>query len=245
MWSMWSCFKDDFVLSVVLIERRISLEIPSLVIFDMDGLMFDTEKLAYQAWQMTAAHYGFSFERTLFEQFIGITNQDIVRKMADYYGPDQPVQEWRAYMRLKKHELEYSFSRGPHFKKPGLDELLSFLKSQGIKMAVASSSAREVIHRFLTLSDTLPFIDLYVSGEEVPSGKPSPDIFLEVCTRLKVSPKEALVLEDSPAGIQAAYLAGIPAIFIPDFVKETAIIRKLKPKIFGDLAEVEQYLRFA
>ncbi|WP_176474063.1 HAD family hydrolase [Niallia circulans] len=220
------------------------MEIPSLVIFDMDGLMFDTEKLAYQAWQMTAAHYGFSFERTLFEQFIGITNQDIVRKMADYYGPDQPVQEWRAYMRLKKHELEYSFSRGPHFKKPGLDELLSFLKSQGIKMAVASSSAREVIHRFLTLSDTLPFIDLYVSGEEVPSGKPSPDIFLEVCTRLKVSPKEALVLEDSPAGIQAAYLAGIPAIFIPDFVKETAIIRKLKPKIFGDLAEVEQYLRF-
>ncbi|MEM5597710.1 HAD-IA family hydrolase [Niallia circulans] len=99
---------------------------------------------------------------------------------------------------FKKHELEYSFSRGPHFKKPGLDELLSFLKSQGIKMAVASSSAREVIHRFLTLSDTLPFIDLYVSGEEVPSGKPSPDIFLEVCTRLKVSPKEALVLEDSP-----------------------------------------------
>lgn len=209
----------------------------------MDGLMFDTEKLAYQAWQMTADYYGFSFERALFEQFIGITNQDIVRKMADYYGPNQPVQEWRAYMRLKKHKLEYSFIRGPHFKKEGLDELLSFLQSQDIKIAVASSSASEVIHRFLTVSNTLAFIDLYVSGEEVPNGKPSPDIFLEVCTRLKVKPEEALVLEDSPAGIQAAYLAGIPAFFIPDFVKETAIIRKLKPKIFENLAEVEQYLR--
>lgn len=217
--------------------------IPSLVIFDMDGLMFDTEKLAYQAWQMTADYYGFSFERALFEQFIGITNQDIVRKMADYYGPNQPVQEWRSYMRLKKHKLEYSFIRGPHFKKEGLDELLSFLQSQDIKIAVASSSASEVIHRFLTVSNTLAFIDLYVSGEEVPNGKPSPDIFLEVCTRLKVKPEEALVLEDSPAGIQAAYLAGIPAFFIPDFVKETAIIRKLKPKIFENLAEVEQYLR--
>ncbi|CAI9395182.1 Phosphorylated carbohydrates phosphatase [Bacillus sp. T2.9-1] len=217
--------------------------VPSLVIFDMDGLMFDTEKLAYQAWQMTADHYGFSFERALFEQFIGITNQDIIRKMDAYYGPEQSVQEWRAYMRLKKHELEYSFIRDPNFKKEGLDELLSFLQSKRIKVAVASSSASEVIHRFLTVSDTLPFIDLYVSGEEVSKGKPSPDIFFEVCTRLKVNPKEALVLEDSPAGVQAAYHAGIPAFFIPDFVKETSIIRKLKPKVFENLAEVEQYLR--
>ena len=231
------------VTSVVSIERRIGLGLPSLVIFDMDGLMFDTERLAYEAWQIASDHYGFQFERVLFEQFIGITNQDIVRKMADYYGPSHPIQEWRAYMRSKKYELEHSFIRGPHFKKEGLDKLLQFLKSKGIKVAVASSSSTEVINRFLTVSDTLPFIDLYVSGEEVPKGKPSPDIFLEVCTRSKVKPKDAIVLEDSPAGIQAANNASIPAFFIPDFVKESEVICKLSPKKFVNLAEVEQYLR--
>lgn len=218
------------------------MELPSLVIFDMDGLMFDTEKLAYEAWQITSHYYGFPFERAFFEQFIGITNQDIIRKMAEYY-PDQPVQEWRAHMRSQKHELESSFIKGPHFKKEGLDVLLQFLTSKGIKIAVASSSSTEVINRFLTVSHTLPFIDLYVSGEEVARGKPSPDIFLEVCTRAKVNPKGAVVLEDSPAGIEAAYKAGVQAFFVPDFVKDSEVIDRFSPKTFETLAAVERYFR--
>lgn len=216
---------------------------PSLVIFDMDGLMFDTEKMASNAWFLSAEHYGFEIDHSIIHQFVGMTNEDILKEMKVVYGEHAPIHEWRSFMRESKRKLIDEYKYQPDFKKKGLDSLLSYLKSVQVLTAVASSSEKETIRQFLNVTDTAKYIDFYVSGEEVVNGKPNPDIFLKACQKANVSPSEALVLEDSPAGIRAAQRAGIPSFFIPDTVKETQELTALTKKVFPSLMEVEQYLR--
>jgi beta-phosphoglucomutase len=218
------------------------LRYPALVIFDMDGLMFDTEKIAFNAWNLAAEHYGFKFERSLFEKFVGLTNRDILNGMSVEYGDKSPVQDWRAYMRESKGTLIDENLYQPSFKKRGLESLLTVLKANHVKTAVASSSEMPVIIKYLTATNTMQYIDYCVSGDEVVHGKPNPEIFLSACRKADVTPAEALVLEDSPAGIRAARNAGIPSFFIPDIVPESEELRGLTTKVFPSLEEVERFL---
>ena len=215
---------------------------PALVIFDMDGLMFDTEKIAFNAWNIAAEHYGFTFERSLFEKFVGLTNRDILNGMSAEYGEQSPVQDWRAYMKESKFKLIDENLYQPSFKKKGLESLLTVLKANHVKTAVASSSEMEVIIKYLTATNTKEYIDFRVSGDEVVHGKPDPEVFLTACRKANVAPADALVLEDSPAGIRAARSAGIPSFFIPDFVPESEELRGLTTKVFANLEEVERFL---
>lgn len=219
------------------------MRFPSLVIFDMDGLMFDTEKLASEAWLLSAEHYGFQMDRTIIEQFVGMTNEDILNRMSEIYGKEAPVQEWRSYMRHSKSVLLEDHMYLPSFKKKGLESLLSFLKSKQVKTAVASSSEMAVINKYLTVTNTSDYIDFRVSGDEVVNGKPNPEVFLKACEKADVLPANALVLEDSPAGLRAAKSAGIPSFFVPDTVRETVELRGLATDVMTDLEAVEKYLR--
>lgn len=218
------------------------MDYPSLVIFDMDGLMFDTESLTIDAWNLGAAYYGFDIDRSIIEQFIGITNQDIINKMAEIYGQDAPVAKWRSKVREFKNQLTDEKMHQPRFKKEGLDSLLVYLKASGVKTAVASSSDKQRIQIFLQATNTGKYIDYCISGEEVMHGKPHPEIFLKSCKKANVQVDEALVLEDSPAGIHAAYMAQIPSIFIPDTVKETEELAFLATAVLPNLSEVKNYL---
>jgi len=219
------------------------LDFPKLVIFDMDGLMFDTERIAYEAWQKTAEHFGFTFELSIFCNLIGLTNQDIIHYVQSVFGPEAPVLKWREYMKQKKKELLEENLHLESFKKKGLESLLSFLKTKNVKIAVASSNEKAAIERYLKTSGVSEYIDLYVSGEEVKRGKPNPDVFLEACLRAEVKPSKALVIEDSPAGIKAAYQAGIPSFMVPDYSKPTSELREMADQVFDSLESVEQYLR--
>ncbi|WP_338451172.1 HAD family phosphatase [Niallia oryzisoli] len=219
------------------------MRFPSLVIFDMDGLMFDTEKLASEAWLLSAEHYGFQMDRTIIEQFVGMTNEDILNRMSEIYGKEAPVHEWRSYMRHSKSVLLEEHMYLPSFKKKGLESLLAFLKSKQVNTAVASSSEMAVINKYLTVTNTSDYIDFRVSGDEVVNGKPNPEVFLKACEKADVLPANALVLEDSPAGLRAAKSAGIPSFFIPDTVRETVELRGLVTDVMTDLEEVEKYLR--
>jgi beta-phosphoglucomutase len=218
------------------------LRYPALVIFDMDGLMFDTEKIALDAWNIAAEHYGFKFERSLFEEFVGLTNRDILNRMSVVFGDKSPVHDWRAYMRSSKGTLIDEHLYLPSFKKKGLDSLLTVLKANQVKTAVASSSEKQVIIKYLTATNTKDYIDYCVSGDEVVQGKPNPEIFLTACRKANVAPADALVLEDSPAGIRAARDAGIPSFFIPDIVLESEELSRLTTKVFPCLEEVERFL---
>ena len=219
------------------------MRFPSLVIFDMDGLMFDTEELAGIAWEKAGKHFGFEIDRSITAQFVGMKNESIIKSMIDIYGEEAPVLEWRKFMKARKHELEDELMYKESFKKKGLISLLDYLKSEKILIAVASSSEKNIIDKFLKVSDTSKYIDYIVSGDEVVNGKPDPEVFLTACKKADVSPDEAIVLEDSPAGINAAKSAEIPCFWVPDTVKETKELSELATKVFSDLGEVELYLR--
>lgn len=219
------------------------MEFPSLVIFDMDGLMFDTEKITSQAWMLSGEHYGFEIDQSIIGQLTGLTNTDIMNRVSEIYGEHAPVHEWRSYMRAEKSRLIEENMYLPEFKKEGLDSLLVFLKENQVKTAVASSSEKTAIQKYLQATNIGEYIDFCVSGDEVVKGKPNPEIFLTACKKAGVQPSDALVLEDSPAGIRAAYSAEIPAFFVPDTVPGTPELEQMAARVFVNLTEVEEYLR--
>jgi HAD superfamily hydrolase (TIGR01509 family) len=219
------------------------LQFPSLVIFDMDGLMFNTERLTETAWNLAAEHYGFSIDQSIITRFTGLTDSDIVKKMAEIYGAGSPVRQWREYVLKMKQQLIEKNMHLPSFKKKGLDKLLVYLKANDVQTAVASSSKKATIDRFLTATHVIDLIDYRISGDEVTNGKPDPEIFLRSCKAADSRNDRALVLEDSPAGILAAHRAGIAAIFIPDTIPENQEVDRLATKVMRDLEAVRNLLQ--
>ena len=126
--------------------------------------------------------------------------------------------------------------------KPGAKELLQYLKHNGYKMIVASSSVRARAINLLTQNGIVEYFDDFVFGPEVKRGKPNPDIFLKAAEKLDEAPENCLVLEDSEAGIQAAYAANIPVICIPDLKKPSEEYVQKTTAVLGALDEVIHYL---
>ena len=185
-----------------------------LFIFDMDGLMFDTERLVYECYLETAKIHGFEVKPEIFNHVLGKTQGDIIKTLQYIYEVEEEVVKWRKdIVDLKFQLIE---ERKTVRKKTGLLEILNFAKEQQIKTAVASSSKRKVIDLYLGLEDITPYIDVIVAGDEVSNGKPNPEIFLTACHKSGVSPDKAIVMEDSPAGINAALNAKITSFHIKD-----------------------------
>ena len=183
------------------------------VLFDMDGLVLDSERLYTRFWMKSACLLGYPM--TL-EQALGMRslNREAGQaKLIEYFGPGISYPEVRG-LRIKLMDA-YIEEHGIA-PKPGILELLSFLKEQGIRTAIASSSPMENIRRHLSAHDLLHQFDRLCSGYEVPNGKPAPDIYLHGAAALGLKPEECLALEDSPTGILSAYRAGCLSVMIPD-----------------------------
>lgn len=216
---------------------------PKLVIFDMDGLMFDTENIAYEAWKEAAEKFNFSMDRAIADQFIGTTGENIVRMMSDIYGAEAPVAEWRQYQQqVKAKKVDENITK-KGFKKKGLDILLAYLKDNNTAVCVASCSEAYKINKLLKETQSLQYIDFTIAGDEVTCGKPNPEIFRRACKEAKVLPEQALVLEDSLSGIRAASAAGIPAFFIPDRIIVNQEIKDKAAGVFDSLEDVAFYFR--
>lgn len=206
------------------------------VILDMDGLMLDSQGIATRAWKDAVSSYGYhlSYEDNL--RFIGRNIEDSNGLLMSMYGPDFPVEK----MRKRARQLLLSYIDGDGIPlKPGIMELLDFLKEKNLPFAVATSTARDeclenleicgLLHRFFTI----------VCGDEVSSGKPDPEIFLRAAGLLHVSPAFCVVLEDSFAGIRAAHAAGMLPIMVPDLLEPDDEIRSLAYLIVPSLNEAK------
>ena len=183
------------------------------VIFDMDGLMIDSERVTYEEYGKKLKQLGYDdFDESLYLACLGKNKQGICQVLLDHYGSDFPMKEvWdEVHVRIDERLREYV----P--KKKGLDELLKHLKQSGCSVVVATSSARSRVDEILKNAGILNDIDDSICGDEVTHGKPDPEIFLKACEKVHVAPKDALVLEDSEAGILAASRGGIDVICIPD-----------------------------
>ncbi len=183
------------------------------VLFDMDGVVIDSEKLYTRFWMEAAQALGYPMTR---EQALGLRSlgRDLGQsKLESYFGPGVSYPEIRA----KRIELmEAHIAVHGIGEKPGIRELLAHLKEQGIPCAITSSSSIPLIRRHLSNLGLLDGFTALCSGRDVPKGKPWPDIYLAGAAAIGCQPGECLAIEDSPAGIESAWRAGCLPIIVPD-----------------------------
>jgi HAD superfamily hydrolase (TIGR01509 family) len=213
---------------------------PEAVIFDMDGLMLDTEAPALRAWQHAASVCGREFDLDLCRRMIGRNFGDCVALIRERHGADYPVD---ALTRAWAADYDAIVAAEGISLKPGLTEILDLLDERGVALAVATSTRRQracakldqvgLLHRFAAL----------VGGDEVARGKPAPDIFIAAAARLGVGPSDCVVLEDSEPGIIAAAAAGMIPVMVPDLHPPSAELLARGPLVLASLSAVAAHLR--
>lgn len=208
------------------------------VIFDMDGLMFDSERVWGTLWEPTLAAFDLAVPDGLPEAARGTTGDAALAVIRRLCGPEADAPAiFAEYYRLAGER----FAQGVP-KKPGLDELLAYLGRRGVPMAVASSSPEALIRNNLRVAGVTECFAAVVCGREVAHSKPAPDIFLEAARRLNVAPARTLVLEDSFPGVRAGAAGGFVTVMVPDTMPPTDEIRSLATRVCASLAEVQALL---
>ena len=209
------------------------------VIFDMDGLMFDTERMWATFWEPALAALGLEYKEGLAEAergTAGETSRNIVRQ---FYGEDCDA---NAIIDSLHRVADEEFQK-PVPKKPGLDELIAYLEAQHIPMVVASSSRMASILRHLNNWHMTDHFQALISGEQFTSSKPDPEIFLTAAKALGTTPAETLVLEDSYNGVRAGARGGFVTVMVPDMAPANDEMRRLYTAECRDLYEVLEGLQ--
>lgn len=183
------------------------------VLFDMDGVVIDSERLFARFWMASAADLGFpmTYEQAL--QLRSLRREQGIEKMQSFFGPTADFDEIRAH---RIELMEAHIARYGVDEKPGIRELLACLKEKNIPCAITSSSALAVIRERLGRLGILEDFTALCSGKDVPNGKPAPDIYLAGAAAIGVPPEHCLAIEDSPTGLEAAWRAGCMGVFVPD-----------------------------
>jgi len=210
-------------------------------IFDMDGLMLDTEPAYRIAWQAASAECGYELPDPLYFTLIGRGRSEGEQTLVDAFGPQFPVDRFRAACLRRETEM---FETTPVPKKPGLDELLDLLDSCNISKAVATSTERRTAVAQLRAAKLLERFEAVATGDDVVNGKPAPDLFLLAARRLGVEPSRCIVFEDAEAGTIAAHSAGMTVFIVPDLKRPSAEVRSLAKGTFASLVDVADHLRF-
>lgn len=209
------------------------------VIFDMDGLMFDTERLALISWQKAAKRFGFTLPEKLLIEVAGRNAEDTRKTFEREIGKKLPFDQLRA-LRLR-YTRDAILEKGVPVKE-GLYDMLDLLEKKSIPKAVATTTEFSIMEELLSLSRLLYRFDCLVCGEDVPQSKPAPDIFLLAAKRLSLSPQSCVVLEDSYSGIKAARNAGMIPILIPDLKVADQEVKKLAYAVFPSLKETALFI---
>ena len=211
------------------------------VIFDMDGLMIDTERIVQRAWNIVGERLGYG---ALGEDIYHTMGLNVVAREKYFkgkYGENFPFQEFLTDYREEYYE--YVNEHGIDAK-PGLYELLETLKQLDIPMAVATSTSRESAMKNLEAKHVTSYFKAFICGDMVTDAKPSPEIYLKACEVIGVNPQNAIALEDSFNGIKAAYAAGMMPVMVPDLIKDTSEVDDLLYAQKADLNEVAEWIRY-
>ncbi|MEQ2579124.1 HAD family hydrolase [Hominiventricola aquisgranensis] len=210
------------------------------VVFDMDGVIFDTERLVIEFWKEVAKKHNIPNVEHTCIQCLG-TNRVRTREIfLENYGADFPFDPYRAEVT----ELFNTHYKGvPLPTKPGIRELLNYLQEQDIKVGLASSTAQHLVRDEIGTAGLLPYFQTLVCGDMVEHSKPAPDIFLKACEILNADPTKSIAIEDSFNGIRSAHCAGMTPIMVPDQVQPTDEIRTLAFHVMPSLLDVLNWLK--
>lgn len=210
------------------------------VIFDMDGVIFDTERICLESWKQAGAKYGINDIDEFFPSCIG-SNSDVTRQLfLERYGEDFPYTQFRADAAVifRQYSIPDGFP-----KKKGVINLLTYLKDNGIKSGLASSTALDLVKNELADAGLLHFFDVVIGGDCVTHSKPHPEIFLRCMELLNAKKETSLIIEDSYNGIKAASAAGIRCIMVPDLLPPTNETNAIAWKTLSSLDEVAYILQ--
>jgi HAD superfamily hydrolase (TIGR01509 family) len=212
---------------------------PGAVIFDMDGLMLDTEPLATRAWGEAAAALGVEFDMALALSMVGRNFGDCTAMVRAHYSVEYPVDALLGSWHATYDEI---VEREGLALKPGVNELLDWLDAHAIRRAVATSTRRDRARTKLAKTALLPRFQHVVGGDEVARGKPAPDIYAEAARRLGADAADCLVLEDSEPGVRGALAAGMTPIMVPDLLPPSAALLAIDLLVLPTLHAVRQHL---
>lgn len=227
--------KADYVL-----RKNMPLSTFSAVIFDMDGIIFDSEQLKLNNWISLAQKENIPDIASTFRKCIGLNSEGNQRIFQETYGDTVDFDDFKAKADRLYHEAA---DHGKLPQKPGIKELLSFFKKHGLKIGVASSTRETIVKQQITDGGLLEYFDIILGGDNVKNGKPDPEIYLKACDSLGVRPNEAIAIEDSFHGIRSASSAGMYVIMVPDLAEPTEDISKLCICVQPDHFRVIDYLQ--
>lgn len=204
-------------------------------IFDMDGVLFDTERTYQETWHEIAAERGIELDGSFLKAITGTSGAHMYRVLEKYYqASDGSVLAEECMGRVRK-KLSVHVPV-----KEGVRELLEFFKKKEMRIAVASSSLAPQIEANLQKAGIRNYFSEIVSGTEVEHGKPAPDIFLRAAERIGCMPQECFVFEDSENGVKAGYAAGCATIMVPDLIEPSPELRQYCSRICKDLVEAQE-----
>lgn len=190
------------------------------VIFDMDGVLADTGPIHFESWVKMAKKIGIKFTKEFFERTFGQQSTAITRKLVGPYVNNELIEKWanlkeRYYREMVKDKLQAL---------PGSIELIKSLSNNKFKLAVGSSGPTENVELLLRSLNIKQYFSVIVTAADIKKGKPEPDVFLDASEKLKINPRNCLVIEDAPVGILAAKKAGMKVIALKTTHEEEELI---------------------
>ena len=207
-------------------------------IFDMDGLMLDTEKLLVRFWRQAASEYGYDMTDEDVFGIRSLSRKYSVPRLKERFGQEFPFEE----VRSRRIKLMNDFIDQNGFEvKRGLFELLAYLKDSGKSIAVATATARDRATDYLRRINALDYFDAVICGDMVTNGKPEPDIYITAANELGIPCDECAAFEDSPNGVLSAYRAGCQVIMIPDLTQPT---EEMLPTLSGVYSDLEKAIAY-
>lgn len=208
------------------------------VVFDMDGVLFDTEKLCIDSWVAVAADHDITGVEEIFPLCIGLNDRDTKALVMERMGEEFPYDEFKVEASAWFHA--YVKENGLPIKK-GVHEILAYLKENDWSIGLASSSRYQSVISHLERTGIRDYFSVIVTGDMVEHSKPQPDIYLKACGEMGVNPKECFAIEDSPNGIRSAHWAGLRPIMVPDMIAPNDEMKSITRLIFDDLTQVQEF----
>lgn len=209
------------------------------VIFDVDGTLLDTERIYMQAWKDAAAEQGYVMPDELLRKTRAVDAKVAARIFEEEVGNGFSYEKTRP---IRVRIAEEIIERESPILKPGVLELLTFLRERGIRLSVASSTNTKTTKAHLQTNGIADWFEVIVGGDMIIKGKPNPDIFLKAAELLGEAPENCIVVEDSPAGIRAGSAAGMKTVLVPDQAAITQEIINLSDVQLESLLEMPAYV---
>jgi HAD superfamily hydrolase (TIGR01509 family) len=214
--------------------------VKNTIIFDMDGLMIDSERLTFEGYQAVLEKMGLGIDIEFYKTVLGCPVSVIGQRFKTFYGEEFPFNEVlpkvHAYMNAFFHSSGIPLKRG-------LLPLLDYLQRSRCAVAVATSSDRYRVEDILRLANIAHYFHFIVCGDEVKHGKPDPEVFLKCCEKAKCDSDDAIVLEDSEQGILASFRAGITCFAIPDLKVPGGEYAQMAYRVMDSLCDVLETLK--